>query len=192
MQFSKYAKHLRNCSEGPYGYYPQYVERRFNEALKILGSPSEGDYFAFVTLRFMGESDWVVSSHSINDYERRLCGLFALRQPGLTKLPMASSIEHNPYRIKDHAHMIIRFTGPLAEYTMDEMKSILQTTAFELERINHRNRDSVRVRMFPFCEDSYELGNHIEYIYKTCSRHTNTLLRASRCPDLRKRLKTQL
>lgn len=190
IYFQDHVKHLRFYGHELYEYHHKEVEKRFNEALEALGTPLDSDYIAFVTLRFKGKSDWVVCNNALHSYERSVARWFSESNP--PPISFVTSIESSQARLKDHAHIILRLSGSGHEYHDCELEALLRYEALRLEEINHRNTDSVKVRMFPFCGNSYQLGNHLEYICKTSSRHYNPLARKALYTHPRNLLKTQL
>lgn len=177
INFEEHVKHLRFYGNGLYAYHHNEVEKRFYEAQQLLGSPSDSDLIGFITLRFREKSDWVVANNALNSYEYRLNRSLLDDFTIANSIPFVTSIESSMTRLKDHAHVIVRLTGPLAQYPEFELEELLKHEAYGLDRVNHRSADSVQVRIFPFCGNSYQLGNHIEYICKTSSKHYNPLAR---------------
>lgn len=192
INFENHVKHLRFYGDELYGYHHHEVEKRFYEAQELLGSPVDSDLIAFVTLRFKGKSDWVVANAALNSYEHRLNWSLSDGFRESNDISYVTSIESSMTRLKDHSHVIVRLTGPLAQHPEFELEDLFKYEAYSLDEVNHRNADSVKVRIFPFCGNSYQLGNHLEYICKTSSKHYNPLARKFFQVNPKLLIKTQL
>lgn len=185
MDFDRYAKHLRYYGNHLYEYHHREVEKNFYAVLDKLGEPKGNDYAAFITIRLKSKSDWVIANNAANALEYFICKYF-WRRKGRKMLetgsaPFVSSVEHNLNRIKDHIHAIVRLPELKEDYTEEEIRDQITRIALGLKEVNIRNPDAVRVRMFPFCDaiqkNANEIGNSIEYICKTSSKHYNPLSR---------------
>ena len=200
MDFNKYVKHERYYGNNIYSYHHKEVEKRFHEALDKLGEPTGADDAVFITLRLKSKSDKIIASAASYALEWKLCKFF-WRKKGKKMLisgtaPYVSSIEENPIRIKDHIHAIIRLKDLKQDYSHQEIKDKIAEIALGLEEVNAKCPDAVKVRIFPFCdmseEQAKEVGNSLEYICKTSSKHNNPLLRIKSSRERRKLIKTQL
>jgi hypothetical protein len=192
IDFQQYVKHLRFYNNELYEYHHKEVERRFYETLKVLGESDESDNLVFITLRLKGKSDWVVANNASNALEFKLSKYFWGRKSRHRKLPYVSSIETSLKRFKDHIHAIVRLTELKQDYTLEEIEDSINNIALNLEEVNQRNPDAVRIRIFPFCGESYEVGNSIEYICKTSSKHYNPIARKILSKEHQEEIKTQL
>ena len=192
INFENHVKHLRFYGNELYGYHHHEVEKRFYEAQELLGSPVDSDLIGFITLRFKNKSDWVVANNALNSYECRVNRSLSDEFTIANSIPFVTSIESSMTRLKDHAHVIVRLTGSLAQHPEFELEDLFKYEAYSLDEVNHRNADSVKVRIFPFCGNSYQLGNHLEYICKTSSRHYNPLARKLFDVNPKLLIKTQL
>ena len=200
MDFNKYVKHERYYGNHLYSYHHKEVEKRFYEALDKLGEPNGTDDAVFITLRLKSKSDKIIASSASYALEWKLCKYF-WRKKGKKMLisgtaPYVSSIEENLIRIKDHIHAIIRLKDLKQDFTHQEIEDNITQIALSLDEVNSNNPDAVKVRIFPFCdmseEQAKEVGNSIEYICKTSSKHNNPLLRIPSSKQRRKLIKTQL
>jgi hypothetical protein len=200
MDFNKYVKHERYYGNHLYSYHHKEVEKRFYEALDKLGEPTGTDDAVFITLRLKSKSDKIIASSASYALEWKLCKYF-WRKKGKKMLisgtaPYVSSIEENLFRIKDHIHAIIRLKDLKQDFTHQEIEDNITQIALSLDEVNTNNPDAVKVRIFPFCdtteEQAKEVGNSIEYICKTSSKHNNPLLRIPSSKQRRKLIKTQL
>jgi len=185
IDFQKYVKHLRYYGNNIYQYHHKEVEKRFNEALKILGEPKGNDTAVFITLRLKSKSDWITANNASNRLEWKLCKYF-WRTKGKYMLkngtaPYVSSIEHNLFRMKDHIHAVIRLKDQKQYYSEEQIKEKITEIALDMNEVNKDNPDNVRIRIFPYCdineEQAKEVGNTLEYICKTSSKHYNPLKR---------------
>jgi len=200
MDFNKYVKHERYYGNHLYSYHHKEVEKRFYEALDKLGEPNGTDDAVFITLRLKSKSDKIIASSASYALEWKLCKYF-WRKKGKKMLisgtaPYVSSIEENLFSIKDHIHAIIRLKDLKQDFTHQEIEDNITQIALSLDEVNSNNPDAVKVRIFPFCdtteEQAKEVGNSIEYICKTSSKHNNPLLRIPSSKQRRKLIKTQL
>ena len=91
---------------------------------------------------------------------------------------MVFAIESSRKWDKDHLHGLIRIQDPKQPYTEQEIIKILKETSHSFNEVNKRDPDAVITRTFPFCEDiTKQLGNSIEYVCKTSSKHYDPLQR---------------
>lgn len=200
MDFDKYVKHERYYGNHIYSYHHKEVEKRFYEALYKLGEPTGTDDAVFITLRLKSKSDWIIANNASNALEYKLCKYF-WRKKGKKMLinhsaPFVSSIEHNLIRIKDHIHAIIRLKDLKQDYSHQEIEDKITEIALGLKEVNAKCPDAVRVRIFPFCdmseEQAKEVGNSLEYICKTSSKHYNPLSRKILSKEQQRKVKTPL
>ena len=200
MDFDKYVKHERYYGNHIYSYHHKEVEKRFYEALDKLGEPTGTDDAVFITLRLKSKSDWIIANNASNALEYNLCKYF-WRKKGKKMLinhsaPFISSIEHNLIRIKDHIHAIIRLKDLKQDYSQQEIEDKITEIALGLEEVNAKCPDAVKVRIFPFCdmseEQAKEVGNSLEYICKTSSKHYNPLSRKILSKEKQRKIKTPL
>lgn len=192
INFQKYVKHLRFYNNDLYEYYHKEVEKRFYECLEILGEPNDLDRLIFITLRLKGKSDWVIANNASNALEFKVSKYFWGRKSRYKKLPYVSSIERSLKRFKDHIHAIIRLTELKREYSLEEIENVIKEIALNLDEINHKSSDAVRIRIFSFCGESDEVGNSIEYICKTSSKHYNPISRKILSKLEQEKIKTKL
>ena len=204
MDFQKYVKHLRYYGNHIYQYHHKEVEKRFYEALKILGEPKGNDYAIFITLRLKGKSDWITANNASNRLEWKLCKyLWKTKGKYLLKngtAPYVSSIEHNLFRIKDHIHAVIRLSNSDLNlpqyYSLDEIQDKIKEIALDMEEVNKKDPDNVCIRIFPYSdtteEQEQEVGNTLEYICKTSSKHHNPLKRKIFNKEQRQKLSARL
>jgi hypothetical protein len=204
MDFQKYVKHLRYYGNHIYQYHHKEVEKRFKEALKILGEPKGNDYAVFITLRLKGKSDWITANNASNRLEWKLCKyLWKTKGKYMLKngtAPYVSSIEHNLFRIKDHIHAVIRLSNSDLNlpqyYSLDEIQDKIKEIALDMEEVDKKNPDNVCIRIFPYTdkteEQEKEVGNTLEYICKTSSKHHNPLKRQILNKEQREKLSARL
>ena len=172
LDFNDYAKHNRK------GYEAAAVEKDFYKVLDVLGELNPNETIAAITLRLKGKADWRTANDVANGFEFRISRKFWGRKSKYRKLPMVFAIESNKRCDKDHLHGLIRIQDPKQPYTDQEIIKILKETAHSFNEVNKRDPDAVITRTFPFCEDKYkQLGNSIEYVCKTSSRHYPPLQR---------------
>jgi hypothetical protein len=200
MDFKDYVKHERYYGNQIHQYHHKEVEKSFYQVLDKLGEPDGTDDAVFITLRLKSKSDWTIANNAANALEYKLCKYF-WRRKGKKMLiggtaPFVSSIEQNLIRIKDHIHAIIRLKDLKKNFTHQEIEDDIKEIALSLEEVNERSPDSVKIRIFPFCdrteEQAREVGNSIEYICKTSSKHYPPLERKVLSKKQQEKIKTQL
>jgi hypothetical protein len=200
MDFEKYVKHERYSGDYINEYHHKEVEKRFYEVLDKLGEPDGADDAVFITVRLKSNSDWVIANNASNALEYKLSKHF-WRKKGKKLLindlvPFVSSIEQSPTKIKEHFHAIFRLKDLKQDYSHEELKKVINKIAFTLKEVNAKSPDAVKIRIFPFCdrteEQAMEVGNSIEYICKTSSKHCNPLERKVLSKKQQEKIKTQL
>jgi len=172
LDFNNYIKPNRD------GYEPVAVEKNFYKVLDILGDLDKNETIAAITLRLKGKADWRTANDVANGFEFRISRKFWGRKSRYRKLPMVFAIESSRKWDKDHLHGLIRIQDPKQAYTDDDIIQILKETSHSFNEVNKRDPDAVITRTFPFCEDiTKQLGNSIEYVCKTSSKHYDPLQR---------------
>jgi hypothetical protein len=200
MDFDNYVKHLRYYGNHINEYHHKEVEKNFYKVLDKLGEPTGTDDAVFITLRLKSKSDWIIANNACNALEWKLCKFFWKRK-GKKMLetgtaPYVSSIEHNLIRIKDHIHAIIRLKDLKQYYSHQEIENKVTEIAYQLNEVNAKSPDAVKVRIFPFCDrtekEANEVGNSLEYICKTSSKYYNPLSRKILSNQSQNSIKTKL
>jgi hypothetical protein len=200
MDFEDYVKHERYYGNQVHQYHHKEVEKRFYQVLDKLGEPDGTDRAVFITVRLKSKSDWVIANNASNALEFKLSKYF-WRRKGKKMLindsvPFVSSIEQSPTKIKEHFHAIFRLKDLKEDYSYEELEKIITKIAFNLKEVNAKSPDAVKIRIFPFCdrtkEQAMEVGNSIEYICKTSSKHYNPLERKVSSKKQQEKIKTQL
>ena len=172
LDFNNYIKLNRE------GYDLIAVEKNFYKVLDILGGLDKNETIAAITLRLKGKADWRTANNVANGFEFRISRKFWGRKSRYKKLPMVFAIESSRKWDKDHLHGLIRIQDPKQAYTDDDIIKILKETSHSFNEVNKRDPDAVITRTFPFCEDiTKQLGNSIEYVCKTSSKHYDPLQR---------------
>ena len=172
LDFNNYIKLKRE------GYDLVAVEKNFYKVLDIPGDLDENETIAAITLRLKGKADWITANNVANGFEFRISRKFWGRKSRYKKLPMVFAIESSRKWDKDHLHGLIRIQDPKQAYTEQEIINILKETSHSFNEVNKRDPDAVITRTFPFCEDmTKQLGNSIEYVCKTSSKHYDPLQR---------------
>ena len=154
------------------------VEKNFYKVQSILGPTERNDTLISITIRLKGKADWITANNVANGYEFRVSRKFWGRRSRYRKLPMVFAIESSRKWDKDHLHALIRICNLKKPYTEQEIINIAREIALSFEEVNKRDPDAVSIRTFPFCEDiTKQLGNSIEYVCKTSSKHYDPLAR---------------
>ena len=200
MNFEDYVKHERYYGNHIHEYHHKEVEKRFYEVLDKLGEPDGTDDAVFITVRLKSNSDWVIANNASNALEYKLSKHF-WRRKGKKLLvndlvPFVSSIEQSSTRIKEHFHGIFILRDLRQYYSHEELEKTITEIALSLKEVNERSQDAVKIRIFPFCdrteEQAKEVGNSIEYICKTSSKHYNPLERKVLSKEQQENIKRQL
>ena len=200
MDFEKYVKHERYSSDYLHEYHHKEVEKRFYQVLDKIGEPTGTCDAVFVTLRLKGKPDKIIAWNTANALEYKLCKHF-WRRKGKKMLinnstPFIASVEENLDTAKDHVHAIIVLKDLKQYYSHKELEKIIIETASNLKEINKKCPDAVKIRIFPFCDrtekEARAVGNSIEYICKTSSKHNNPLERILLSKEQQENIKRQL
>jgi len=180
LDFQEYVKHLRYNNYYEY-YHHKEVEKRFYQVRGRMGEINEGDLFGFITCRLKSKGDWTIANNASNALEWKLCkylwGRYGKKLLRTNTAPYSGSIEHNLVRIKDHIHSLIKLENLRIDYGIDELQTRIEQIAQSIDEVNEKDPDAVRVRIFSYSHNSKELGNTIEYMCKTSSKHHNPLER---------------
>ncbi len=200
MNFEKYVKHERYYGSYIYQYHHKEVEKRFYEVLDKLGEPDGTDDAVFITLRLKSKSDRIIACIASNALEWKLCKFFWGKKGKKMLInhsaPFVSSVEHNLIRVKDHIHAIIRLKDLKQYYSCSTIKDEIKQIALSIEEVNDKDPEAVKIRIFPFSDKIEELerevGNTIEYISKTASKHYNPIERIILSKDQQNSIQTPL
>ncbi len=200
MNFEKYVKHERYYGSYIYQYHHKEVEKRFYEVLDKLGEPDGTDAAVFITLRLKSKSDRIIACIASNALEWKLCKYFWGKKGKKMLInhsaPFVSSVEHNLIRVKDHIHAIIRLKDLKQYYSCSTIKDEIKQIALSIEEVNDKDPEAVKIRIFPFSDKIEELerevGNTIEYISKTASKHYNPIERIILTRDQQNSIQTPL
>jgi hypothetical protein len=200
MNFEKYVKHERYYGSHIYQYHHKEVEKRFYEVLDKLGEPDGTDDAVFITLRLKSKSDRIIACIASNALEWKLCKFFWGKKGKQMLInhsaPFVSSVEHNLIRVKDHIHAIIRLKDLKQYYSYSTIKDEIKQIALSIEEVNDKDPEAVKIRIFPFSDKIEELerevGNTIEYISKTASKHYNPIERIILTRDQQNSIQTLL
>ncbi len=200
MTFEKYVKHERYYGSYIYQYHHKEVEKRFYEVLDKLGEPDGTDDAVFITLRLKSKSDRIIACIASNALEWKLCKFFWGKKGKKMLInhsaPFVSSVEHNLIRVKDHIHAIIRLKDLKQYYSCSTIKDEIKQIALSIEEVNDKDPEAVKIRIFPFSDKIEELerevGNTIEYISKTASKHYNPIERIILTRDQQNSIQTPL
>lgn len=170
VNFDNYKKlHRRN-------YEVAYVEKNFYKVLRALGTLNPNETIIATTIRLKGYADWTMAKKVIDGLRFKISRKFWGRKSKYNKLPMIFAIESSKNWDKEHLHGLIRVQDPKQYYTDAELSMIIKDICHSLQEVNKNDPQAVIVRTFPFCEDITKvLGNSIEYICKTSSRHCDPL-----------------
>ena len=176
FDYEKYRQDLRKH------YYSKYVEQRFYEALEMIGTPKDGDRFAFITAKPKGNAGWYECNNAMNAFEFKLNRKLWIRRIRKEKMPQVGSIEPDASFHKYHFHYLVNLKELKLLLTDDEIKSIIIRLLKELEEINSKDPNAFEVFVFTFDnlkqnsrDDAF--GTNIHYLVKSSSRHYSPLER---------------
>lgn len=200
MDFNKYVKHERYYGNHIYQYHHKEVEKRFYKVLDKLGEPNGLYDVAFITLRLKSKSDKVIAWSVSNRLEWKLCKYFWGRKGKKMLInhsaPFVSSVEENLIRFKDHIHALVLLKDLKQDYSYDEIKDTIKKITLSIDEVNSKDPEAVEISIFPFSDKTEELekqvGNKIEYICKTASKHYNPLERVYINKEQLQSIKTNL
>jgi len=196
LNFNDYRKDLRYYYDTLHHYHPEYVSRNFYKTLSTLGPLDRSDYCAFITIRLKSKSDLVLCSGVIAGLAFKISSFYWKNKTKHRLLPYVGSVESIERRkgsIKDHIHMVIRFKEPKRYYEPEELERKILSIASGFEEISKNDNDAVRVSIFQYAETSNELGNKLEYLCKTSSKHYEPLVfKPFKRRQIKKRVRTAL
>ena len=87
------------------------------------------------------------------------------------------SIEYDKEHLTFHFHALLLLKELKMDLADDEIEDIIVETLKSLEETNEKNAGMVKLRMFPFCGETRELGETIQYLVKTSSNKHEPLKR---------------
>lgn len=174
FEYEKYRQDLR------IPYNPKYVEQRFYEALEMIGTPKDGDRFAFITAKPKGAAGWYECNNAMNALEFRLNRKLWKRRSRKEKMPNVGSIEPDASFHKYHFHYLVHLKELKVLLTDDELNVIIIRQLKKLEEINSRDQSAINVLVFSFNASKANtkqdtLGKNIHYLVKSSSKHHNPL-----------------
>ena len=179
LDFNDYRKDLRYYYDTLYHYHPEYVSKNFYKTLSTLGPLDKSDYCAFITIRLKGKSDLVLCNGVIAGLAFKISSFYWKNKTKHRLLPFVGSVESVERKkgtIKDHIHMLIRFQEPKKHYEPEELEREILSVASGFEEISKNDNNAVKVSIFQYAETSKNLGNKVEYLCKTSSKHYEPLV----------------
>ena len=192
LDFNDYRKDLRYYYDTLHHYHPEYVSKNFYKTLSALGPLDKSDYCAFITIRLKVKSDLVLCNGVIAGLAFKVSSFYWKNKTKHRLLPFVGSVENIERKkgnIKDHIHMLIRFQEPKKHYAPEEIEKEILSIASGFEEITKNDNDAVKVSIFQYAETSKQLGNKVEYLCKTSSKHYEQLVFK---PFKRKHIKQQV
>ena len=170
----------RTIEQGYYDY--NRVQKNFYKALDTLGSLDKSDHCAAITLRLKNKVDGIPTgwdtANSVADALRFKISSKYWGRLGrkYKKMPFVRAIEPNKLWLKEHLHMVVHFKDLKQYYDPEDIRLFIRETCYGLKEVNQRDNTAVFIRMFRYWNDTNELGNTIEYICKTSSKHHDPLI----------------
>ena len=159
------------------GYSAGNAEKNFNRVQRIIGIPDGITTIVFLSVKLKGKNaDWITANNACNAFEMKIKRKFWKRKWKYMNT-FVGSVEYDKENLTYHFHAILILKELKASFTDDEIKDIIVETLQSLEETNEKNAGMVKLRMFPFCVETRELGETIHYLVKTSSYQHNPLKR---------------
>ena len=171
IDFNKHRK------ENRIGYSSGRVEENFYRVQRIIGFPDGISRIIFLTVKLKGKNaDYITANIACNAFEMKLKRKLWKRKWKFMNT-FVGSIEFDKEHLIYHFHSILILKDLFEDLTNEEINDLITNTLNGLEETNEKNAEMVRIRMFPFCEETTELGDTIEYLVKTSSSRHDPLKR---------------
>lgn len=172
LDFEEYRMDLR------IPYSPFYVEKNFKQVQEIIGIPDEMSSCLFVSVKLKGKDAkyWNTANNACNALEFKFKRRF-WKNKGQHMKTFIGAIEYDRDNMVYHFHSLMIFKELKEVFYDDELEDIVISIINGLEETNEKNAKMVRCRMFPFCLETRELGETIEYLAKSSSKKFNPLTR---------------
>lgn len=172
LDFEEYRMDLR------IPYSPFYVEKNFYRVQEIIGIPDEISSCMFVSVKLKGKDAkyWNTANNACNALEFKFKRRF-WKNKGRHMRTFIGAIEFDREDMNYHFHSLIIFKELKEVFYDDELESIVISIINGLEETNEKNAVMVKSRMFPFCLNTREIGETIEYLAKSSSKNFNPLTR---------------
>ena len=159
------------------GYSAGNAEKNFNRVQRIIGIPDGITTIVFLSVKLKGKNaDWITANNACNAFEMKIKRKFWKRKWKYMNT-FVGSVEYDKENLTYHFHAILILNELKASFTDDEIKDIIVETLQSLEETNEKNAGMVKLRMFPFCVETRELGETIHYLVKTSSNKHEPLKR---------------
>ena len=172
LEFEDYRMDLR------IPYSPLYVEKNFRIVQEIIGEPDGISSCMFVSVKLQGKEAkyWNTANNACNALEFKFKRRF-WRNKGQYMNTFVGAIEFDREDMVYHFHSLMIFKELKEVFYDDELEHIVISIINGLKETNENNARMVKSRMFPFCLETRELGETIEYLVKSSSKDSNPLTR---------------
>ncbi|MEK9912457.1 MAG: hypothetical protein VW580_00920 [Flavobacteriaceae bacterium] len=171
LDFNEYRKENRSQ------YSPRFVEGNFNKIQRIIGEPDGKSKIIFLSVKLKGKNaDWIIANVACNSFEMKIKRILWKRKWKFMNT-FVGSIEYDKEHLTYHFHSILILKELKLEISETEIERRITNVLNGLEETNEKNAGMVKMRMFPFCVKTKELGDTIEYMVKTSSKQYDPLKR---------------
>ena len=171
LDFNDYRKDLR------IGYNAKCVEQNFYDVLKVIGEPEKNCKCCFLSVKLKGKNaDWLIANNACNAFEIKFKRYF-WKNNWRKMNTFVAGIEYDKEVMLYHFHTLLILRDLKKEYSNHEITSVLTSIIKGLDETNEKKANIVKIRMFPFCVETTDLGDTIEYLVKTSSKTHNPLTR---------------
>jgi hypothetical protein len=172
LEFEEYRMDLR------IPYSPFDVEKNFKRVQEIIGIPDEISKCMFVSVKLKGKDAkyWNTANNACNALEFKFKRRF-WKNKGRHMKTFIGAIEFDREDMVYHFHSLMIFKELKEVFYDDELEDIIISIIKGLKETNENNAVMVKSRIFPFCLETRELGETIEYLTKSSSKKHNPLIR---------------
>ena len=171
LNFNDYRKDLR------ISYNAKCVEEDFYNVLGVIGEPEKNCKCCFLSVKLKGKNaDWLVANNACNAFEIKFKRYF-WKNNWRKMNTFVAGIEYDKEVMLYHFHTLLILKDLKKEYSNHEITSILTFIIKGLDETNEKNANVVKIRIFPFCVETTDLGDTIEYLVKSSSKTHKPLTR---------------
>jgi len=159
-------------------YSPVYVEKNFKRVQEIIGIPDGISKCMFVSVKLKSKDAkyWNTANNACNALEFKFKRRF-WKNKGEYMKTFIGAIEFDREDMVYHFHSLMIFKELKELFYDDELREIVISIINGLDETNENNVRMVKSRMFPFCLETRELGETVEYLVKSSSKKSNPLTR---------------
>lgn len=159
---------------------PGHAKKNFYKILKDLGTPEPQEDLMFLTIKLKNASEIQDCNRVCNGFEYKISKRFLGRRVSpANRLTFLSAIEPDSKRDhrEYHIHGLLRL-GPIqSRFTHQEIEREVRKVLQSFDEVNGKSPRMVRVRTFPFSDQTNDLGDTIQYMVKESCSTYDPLLR---------------